>query len=395
MRQFAAPHRTAAPLTSRDRSPKGEFMPSHLLEVVAHGRGALEERYHLALGADDAKPEHHAYLRRFGRALDGVVLSGAGAFFGEGQVTGHGEHERWIFSSSSRNAHGDAFFNFVFFPRRGGGAFVLADQHRAGGGPFGGVLFQEKPQANPNPCGKLLWEHYYESSDENGQHIVRYHWWHYENCDDIQFVDTKGSDDPKNFVTLGPVRRLKRDGKKAPFVKPPVTITPLSTPLNGDEIGPGEKRAGQLRLFYIAGCAKPRVVQFVKNSRTFKAPAANAAATMPKDTSGAWQQDGADPYSGQMPDGEGQNAVEDIPGQDVAGLANDPDVKGCPDGTVVTLTWEFETFFFCDGKLLTWASWSMTLTFTVASGVPTPGAPTVGDPEFHDPSEKPQSPGPK
>jgi len=335
-----------------------------------------------------------------GKSLNGCLVAGNQIFHGTGEAISSETTETWRFASTLVGESTPATLNIIvsWTKNKGTGSFAIARGRRKGGGRINALLRQDpdakqakdEEDAFDKECGKLVSTTTFTNEDPGGKHKTQWLLHHFERCDFLRQID----DDEK---PIGRPVEPKHDGAGAPFTKGGVTVTPLSLPLNSDLVGKTtEKRSGQLRIFYVTGCKKSRVVQYVKSGVTFKPPESDKNAKMPKDSGNDWHLDSADPYPGALVNKNGDTVVSDIPAAYESEVADAADVKSLPKGATAAYTWQLETFIYCDGSLILWFSWGGSVIFTMGdNGKLTPGAPSVDPPKQHGLDEASQSDGNK
>lgn len=324
-----------------------------------------------------------------------VIVLGRNLYWGNLTIES-GEGEVWSVAAASQGTRQQSFLNFVLAWEQNiaTGSYTISGGRVVKGGHLKGALLQEggKPKPAKDPCGVKLWTQIIESLKKDGTHDFWYIYEHWENCDKIQFFQI--SDDGKKVlhligeeITLTPGKSITKGG---------MTITPISHTLNDTKVSDKDKISGQAGFFYISGCEDASVVQYASNKRTFTAPKNDPTAKLPDGDSEDWHLDGGNPYPGTVKEAGKGTVSTDFPGAFPDDVAGEAKVKQLPSGAQVTYTWILETFFYCDKKLVAWASWGQSVTYTMGdNGKLTPGAPSPDPAKFHDPTEKSQSPGNK
>jgi hypothetical protein len=261
-------------------------------------------------------------------------------------------------------------------------------------------------------CGKFLWRDEFTfritGASPGSTERVRVKVEVYEKCTRVTFLSTEEG----HAVISGPIE-IKPDGS-SPWTKEGKTVTAFDIPLDNQLIGKtgdkkDNKRSGEIKVFTVSGCKNPRIVQYyVKKSTLTYQDGKKEEESEPQT---GWKLDGGDPFPSSLKpkDAAGGTPADtggilDVPGVSIDGLNNEELIKKLKshgDGTAeLTIEWKFETFFYCDGKLIGWTSKGMTLkaSWKVKDGKVDPAAvekPTLDAPKWHDPTEKSQSPGNK
>jgi hypothetical protein len=236
-------------------------------------------------------------------------------------------------------------------------------------------------------CGAELSRQLITVSDPENTNTSQFVLWRFERCEFIVWVVNGRA--VKDSLT-----RLEPDNSNGqPYQHGGVTVTAGKLPLSGAPVGT-DRRSGMLRIFRVTGCQKPSVTQYVTCSKHFTAPEGDPNATTPEGGyDRPWDIDTADPYPGAIVDG-GIVISSDIPAVYESVMEEADAQNPIPPGTTITYTWRFETFFRCDGVLIGWVAWGLTVVFTKgADGKFTRGAPQVDPPQFHGPGDYSQSAG--
>jgi hypothetical protein len=226
------------------------------------------------------------------------------------------------------------------------------------------ILRQDTPRVDP--CGALQFDNI-ETLEVAPKQWEYVHVYVYERCIKIQYLHRDGTAVGGNdSVILRPTM-----GQKTP--KPGVTVSVFGAPDHDLKEGAGEHDGVHIAI-RVRGCDNPKFFQFCNTRYTSKNPGQNEKEWPPTKT---WHADPGKDIEGKfipvgtITTGKDKDTSEfDSPGVVRAPTDSGPKVELGADanGTIYTLTHEFESFVCCGTELLGYVSWGDSMSWVVIDG---------------------------
>jgi hypothetical protein len=323
------------------------------------------------------------YLTQRGTDIDGIMASevtvlGAGGKLVEGPS---GESLHLSASTTGDITMGIALMLDVNAEGASGDALVVAGDSTVIGQVSGvWIAYQQddaiqaqernKDKDKQKNCGKLLWTeefdikgHGPDGAKPSGRNRVRTEV--YERCVKVTHLDRTTT--PPGALEGSPIV-IEPDGKKK---KDNAEVTAFDSPISNKKVKGGEpsiRVTGEIKFFHVSGCKKYEFRQFrkvTKNSIFPEDPSENSTNIEMK-----WQADGKQQGPNLGPH-DGQAGFLDIPSQQPPEVEKKikkmSELYGKP--IIMQRLYEFETFFYCDGKLIGWYYWAHTASYELKKGV--------------------------